>query len=752
MKSIFILPLIILLCHLQGLSQKSIITIYDSLDNSVLSSAHVKMHYLASGKTKMDVADVNGRIIIEGIKGEEVKLSISFMGFKTLDDIIILGIDKNVYLEAVSVTLNSFVVTGQYSKNSLEKAVQRITIIDQKKIEKMAAVNLKDVLSNSMNIRLSQDNVLGSGMSLQGMGGQNVKILIDGVPVIGRLNGNIDLSQINLNDVERIEIIEGPMSVSFGTNALAGVINLITKTNGTKKLSITANSFNENIGQYNVDAGVSASIKNSTIGFLVGRNYFDGWVDGDKVLGEDPRIADSTRFKSWKPKIQYFGKANYHYRLKQGEIKYSLGIFNEKISNRGLPRAPYGETAFDDYYLTKRIDNSLIFNKKLNKDKRIQATIAYNDYQRIKNTFYKDLTTLEELQTENSGDQDTSKFNQWIVRSSVATSNDSVKVNYELGIDFNVEEAYGRRIENKKQQMGNYAFYMSLEYKPLKNTIIRPGLRYGYNTIYNAPLTPSINIKQTIKKINLRASYARGFRAPSLKELYFDFVDINHNIVGNSELKAEQSNNFNLSANYTKLIKSYLVKIDISSFYNKIENLITLAQSSTGANYTYTNIGDYKTYGLQLNNNISYKHLKFGLGGSYTSRYNRLSESSSIEKFSYTPEIISNVNYEFPKHEIFFSVFYKYTGKLPGFGVDGNEEIIQTYIDSYNTADLSIGKKFWKKRIQVVFGSKNLFNVKNVNSLVQGSVHGGSSGASPVAMGRTYFLKLSLNFEYEKNK
>ena len=137
MKSIFILPLIILLCHLQGLSQKSILTIYDSLDNSVLSSAHVKMHYLASGKTKMDVADVNGRIIIEGIKGEEVKLLISFMGFKTLDDIIILGVDKNVYLEAVPVTLNSFVVTGQYAKNSPEKAVQRITIIDQKKIEKM---------------------------------------------------------------------------------------------------------------------------------------------------------------------------------------------------------------------------------------------------------------------------------------------------------------------------------------------------------------------------------------------------------------------------------------------------------------------------------------------------------------------------------------------------------------------------------------------------------------------------------------
>ena len=74
MKSIFIFPLIALLFHLQGLSQESILTIYDSLDNSVLSSAHVKMHYLVSGKTKMEVADVNGRITIEGKKGEEVKL------------------------------------------------------------------------------------------------------------------------------------------------------------------------------------------------------------------------------------------------------------------------------------------------------------------------------------------------------------------------------------------------------------------------------------------------------------------------------------------------------------------------------------------------------------------------------------------------------------------------------------------------------------------------------------------------------
>ena len=68
-------------------------------------------------------------------------------------------------------------------------------------------------------------------MSVQGLSGENVKILIDGVPVVGRLNGNVDLSQINLTNIERVEIVEGPLSVNYGTNALAGTINLITKKN-----------------------------------------------------------------------------------------------------------------------------------------------------------------------------------------------------------------------------------------------------------------------------------------------------------------------------------------------------------------------------------------------------------------------------------------------------------------------------------------------------------------------------------------
>lgn len=188
--------------------------------------------------------------------------------------------------------------------------------------------------------------------------------------------------------------------------------------------------------------------------------------------------------------------------------------------------------------------------------------------------------------------------------------------------------------------------------------------------------------------------------------------------------------------------------MELSTFYNKIENLITLAQNN-GTQFTYVNIGDFETHGLQLNNDISYNHFKFGIGASYIGRYNFLSETTNVVKYSYTPEIRSNFNYEFPKQKLFITFFYKFNGKLSGFGLDANNGITQTYIESYHTADLSVGKKFWKNNIHFTVGSKNLFDVKNVNSIAQGSAHSGGEGSSPVAMGRTYFFKLTFTILYD---
>ncbi len=150
---------------------------------------------------------------------------------------------------SINVFLNQIVITGQLFEKKLNDVVHDITVFDSSFISTTNANTLEEILSYKPSLKIIQDNVLGSGLSMQGLSGENVKILLDGIPIVGRLDGIIDLNQINLNNIDRIEIIEGPLSVEYGTDALAGTVNLISK-------SITGNSIliktdYESIGKYN---------------------------------------------------------------------------------------------------------------------------------------------------------------------------------------------------------------------------------------------------------------------------------------------------------------------------------------------------------------------------------------------------------------------------------------------------------------------------------------------------------------------
>ena len=656
---------------------------------------------------------------------------------------------KKIYLKPLT-NLSEVVVTSQYEPTKVEQAVQKIQVIDKEKIQQMGAVNLQDVLSNQLNVRLQMDNVLGAGMSLQGISGENVKILLDGVPLIGRLNGNIDLSQINLNNVERIEFIEGPLSVQYGTNALAGTINIITKNSSTKKYILGASGYYESIGTYNLTAEADVYYKKHNIQASGGRNYFDGWNPSDEqFFFPKPRIADSTRYKQWKPKEQYFASLGYSYTYKRLSFGFKSAYFDEKITNRGYPRAPYAENTFDDYYYTRRLDNHVFLNGKLSDTWGINALAAYNYYNRVKKTVYKDLTTLEETLSANSSDQDTSNFTLLMSRASFVHTRPDAKLNYEVGYDVNYESALGKRINNQVQYMGDYAVFGTGEYKPWQKLVLKPGLRYAYNTTYHTPLIPSFNLKWMLNsRHTVRASYARGFRAPTLKELYFFFVDINHNIVGNTELRSEQSNNYSLSYNYRTTVENCRVKVDASFFYNDINNLITLAQTS-GTEYTYVNIGRYKTLGGQFNYSMKFKRLSMTTGFNYTGRYNQLSETEDVPEYAFSPEVLENLSYRFIKQKLTLSVFYKYNGKLPGFAIV-NDEVRQTSLADYHTMDATVSKLFFKDRIGITLGCKNIFDVRNLNtSLVSGGVHSASSSSVPLSTGRNFFIKLALSLSKE---
>ncbi|WP_159038591.1 TonB-dependent receptor [Brumimicrobium mesophilum] len=728
------------------------VTVISLEDSQPIPGARVNIQL--NEKTFNFTTSIDGELKIEdAFKLKPLTMTISFSSFETkrLENLV-LSKDTAIALASAVKQFDEVAITAQYKSQLVEKAVHNIKVIDRQKIESMAAQDLKDVLTNELNVRLGEDNILGSSMQLQGIGGENVKILVDGVPMTGRLNGNIDLSQIPLESVERIEIVEGPLSVSYGTDALAGTINIITKKNQANKFIATSNNYFESSGKVNNTVSLGWQLKKHQFRLEGGRYFFDGWNPTHETFHYEPNpIADSSRVMQWNPKEQLFGGINYRYNRKNTLFNYSGQVFNESIINRGTPRAPYQETAFDDYYETNRINQRANFQYRLKNDYRLSIIAAYNGYFRRKNTQIRDLTEITDVVSGNPSDHDTSAYHSFIARGRLVQTKSNKKINYEIGYDILYEVANGERILDKQQSIGDYALYATAEYTPFKSLIIRPGIRYGYNSEYTAPVTPSINVKYDFLEndkqlLSLRTSYARGFRAPSIKELHYVFVDINHNIVGNPDLEAETSNHFNLSLHQNLNLKEVKLKNKLVLFYNDIHDLITLAQASA-TEYSYFNLDRYTTTGAQVESNINYKNLTTGIGMGYVGRYNELvEENSNSTDFLFSPEVKFNLQYDWKKAGIQTGVFYKYTGVLPNIRTNAEGELYESEVSDYHITDLTVSKFVWKKRLKFTVGVKNLFDVTSITGTASGDgAHSVTSGSVSVGMGRVYHMGVRLN-------
>ena len=726
-------------------SQETKVIVIDQQFSQPLPYAHVHFINLTDQNEEIILTNSDGIAVLPYDKqfGKLVHIHITYLGFATVDDTINIGSTHKIKLKESVEALKQVVVTGQFSESSPEKAIHKVTLITRDKIEALNAVSLDQVLARELNMNISTDGILGTTISIQGLSGENVKILVDGVPMIGRLNGNIDLSQINLNDIERIEVVEGPLSVSYGSNALAGTINLITKKDSQKPISANAKYYTESIGTHNVDGRVGFSKGKNYGGLTFTRNFFDGWNEGDPFWKNPEPIADSSRAKLWKPRTQYLAGVKYGRILKNGTILFNINGFDEKITNKGLPRGFYKEIAFDDEYLTQRLDNSITLDLKLDSINKLQVITAYNLYQRKRYSYITDLTGVSSAPNEATGLNDTNFTDLKMLRSTFTGSPRGKKWRYQIGADINVETVKGARIKDDQQTIGDYAGFLSFEWQPTFNWTIKPGLRASYNTQYGSPVVPSLYAKYQLKpNMSLRGSIARGFRAPSVKELYMDFFDINHDIQGNPNLKAETALHTSLNYSFTSLKKSRTFKFKAGIFYNHIQNKITLAQSGINLN-TYANVDEAISQGVNTEVQYHIGHIKTSVGFSYTGTQNILHTYDPLP-IAYSPQLTSSVTYAIKKAKLDFSLFYKFSGEQPNITLGEDQQLEQGFIDQYSLLDFTTSKRLWKDRVNLGAGIKNILNVTNVSSA--STSHGGASsnGIRSIAPGRVVFIKLGV--------
>lgn len=648
-------------------------------------------------------------------------------------------------------SLNEVVVTGQFSPQSMRNSVYNIRVINQEQIRLRGATNIQSILSTELGMRFSNDLTLGTtDVELMGMSGQNVKILLDGVPVIDRGSTRESLGQIDINNVEKIEIVEGPMSVSYGSDALAGVINIITKkSRGVKALTVNARVLEETAGdEYSAFSGagthhqsLGVSWQNSRFEAAGGvtRNFFGGWQGNA-----------SGRKMEWMPKEQYLPYAQVGFRKDAFSAWYRFNGTDETLKSLGNTYTNINnnhESATDQFYITKRWFHQLQSEYRINATNSLSLAAAYTDYSRSTQTTEIDLVT-DRRTLSPGGNQDKSIFTTSFLRFT-AQHRLSPVISLQHGLDINLNASSGERIEGSPE-INDYAYFASSEIKVGSKINLRPGLRFIYNSVYDAPpVIPSVNTKFTLAKgLDLRAAYARGFRSPALRELYFTFFDASHSIRGNQNLKAETSDSFNAYLSYQAIDRQEIRwNTTLGTFYNIFDNLITIGidPADPGIN-TYLNVDKHKTTGVTLNNTVYWKNLYATLGFSAIGRYNSFSESEDVEEFLWTPEVNSNLRYNFPAIASSISLFLKYSGKLPRFiaettstGVTGR----RTEIEGFTMADLTFNKVFYKY-FTLNAGVKNLFGVTRLTNTNtdSGGAHS-TGGAVPMSYGRSYFLGLS---------
>lgn len=725
------------------------VTVTDGTTGQVLGQAHVVWQPLAGSAGGATFTGLDGRaeLPLTGVQLQGgVVLRISHVGYTTLHDTLRGTAPRSYRLDVDAVAMRELVITGQYGLTSTDQAVHKVRVLDEAHLQRLAANDLGDALRNELNIRLSQDNALSStGMSMQGLGGENVKILIDGIPIIGRQDGKLDLTQIDLNGIERVEVVEGPLSVSYGTNALAGTINLITKKHAQEKVSGRLSAYTEHIGRLNLWGSASKRWGRHHLNLNLGRDFFAGWTPGQTGIPDlAPAVADTNRWSPWKPREQYNARLNYRWLADRWQLGYKGEFSDDLITDRGRPSAPYYEVAFDTRFRTERIDNAFFADRYWSNGRKLTALAAHDRYKRTSNTWRRDLTDLGSTLT--PGTQDTSLFTLTNVRAVYVSAADSARLRYEFGTDLNHETAYGDRVgDGSGEQIGDYALYTSIEYRPVKQLVLRPALRYAYNTVYGAPFVPSFNLRwQLHNDIAFRASYARGFRAPSLKELYLLFVDVSHNIQGNTGLNAEHSHNISGSFTWTRPRANGKWRAEAGGFYNDIEDLITLAQVD-GTLYSYINIGRYRTTGGNMGAGWESERWSFTVGGNLTGRSDDLASVQS-DPWLWAHEMRANVSRAWEKQGWSAQVFYKYQGELQNYAYRSDGTVGRSTIGAFSIADASVTKQLFGRRVGLTVGCKNVFDVQNINATmaVSDGAHGGAGTSMPMMTGRLWFARVVL--------
>lgn len=492
--------------------------------------------------------------------------------------------------------LNEVVVTGTRTPKFLKDTPIQTRVINARELARLDATNVQDLLQQELpGVEFSYAMNQQTHLNFSGFGGQGVLFLVDGERLAGETMDDVDFTRLNMDNVERIEIVKGAASALYGSNATGGVINIITKRNRQPwTLNVNARYAKHNEQRYGATWGLNSKHLNNMLSAHFNRmdNY-----DVHSAANPVPRIISTVygdKTVNLKEQLTWSPASNFSLTGRAGYF------FRETVRSADQPER------YRDF------SGGLRMNWQISDADDLQASYAFDQYDK---SDYQRITRLDIRDYSNVQNSFRLLYNHTFGGGDVLT----------VGSDLLHDYLYNTNLEGETRKQDSWDLFAQYDWRLNDQWELVGALRYDYfSDGKDSHLTPKLNVcYKPLRNLAIRAGYGMGFRAPTLKEKYYNFDMSGIWIVeGNEHLKSEVSHNFNLSAEYTKGHYNYTASI----YYNKVKNKL-----STAAPYfktaedklpylPYSNLDDYSVCGGEVGAQAKWNN---GLGARITYAYTK---------------------------------------------------------------------------------------------------------------------------------
>ena len=475
-----------------------------------------------------------------------------------------------------SYTLNPVVVTGSGHHQRLKSTATPVHVLSKQEIKEQGITTFDGALTRMMPQISMSPNSMGTFLRLNGLGNKYILILINGQKLTGDISNNVDLNRINMARVKRIEVLDGAASSLYGSDAIAGVINIITDQPTRDLVSVTS------------DTRVSGhGLLTENIALDIYKNGFGSYTSFSRDRADSYRINDVEYVKGsdteTQPTIAPFF-TGYRSNLVGQKFTYApdehlalnAGIdYSYKITDRPNTRKDItGGTDYEMRYKGLRWNVGGIYKFTSRNSLQADFTVDRFRYGKQYDVATKTYAIDDYVQSKKQRSMEAQ------LKAILGLMNNSTTI---FGADWRKDylTATSGNINQNAYTAAAFAQHEMLFFDRLTATV---GLRLTYHETFDWHLTPKATLMYAPGNFRLRATYSAGFRAPGLDELYYHYFSVNRGkaqiIFGNKELKPEKSNYFSFNAEY----RTNLIAVSVTGFLNRINDMVIRQNIDIDAN------------------------------------------------------------------------------------------------------------------------------------------------------------------------